>query len=193
MWAADPADRAVVAHDVLGRALTHLAGALPRMDAAVLDAALAQCEQAQAELTAEMERLLATVRRISRPTAAEELIARADQVLDELVVSVQDWVAELRVRTGDSYDDAAFVERVEQLEEEIRGWALDGFGSGSAAWVEKGLGPVLHRRAERDPHRDLPALRRHRRHPAAQARGVLARHGRGAAPPPGRPPDRRHR
>jgi len=137
VWAADTADRAVVARDVLGRALTHLAVALPRMDAAVIDAALAQCEQAQAELTAEMERLLATVRRISRPTAAEELIARADQVLDELVVSVQDWVAELRVRTGDSYDDAAFVERVEQLEEEIRGWALDGFGSGSAAWVEK--------------------------------------------------------
>ena len=162
---ADTADRAVVARDVLGRALTHLAGALPRMDAAVIDAALAQCEQAQAELTAEMERLLAAVRRISRPTAAEELIARADQVLDELVVSVQDWVAELRVRTGDSYDDAAFVERVEQLEEEIRGWALDGFGSGSAAWVEKAhvrmrraaaSAQVLHRRAERDPHRDSP-------------------------------------
>ena len=56
---------------------------------------------------------------------------------DELVVSVQDWVDELRVRTGDTYEDVEFLERVEQLEDEIRGWAMDGFGSGSAAWVEK--------------------------------------------------------
>lgn len=137
VWTADTADREVVARDVLGRALAHLAEALPRMDAAVIDRALARCEQARGELAARLDRLLASLRGISRPTALEELIQRADAVQDELVVSVQDWVEELRRRTGDTFEDEDFLARVEQLQEEIRGWALDGFGIGRQAWIER--------------------------------------------------------
>lgn len=137
VWTADTADRAAVADDVLGRALTHLAEALPRMDAAVVDRALVLCERSRAELAARIDQLLASLRRLARPTAVEELIERADAVHDELVGSVQDWVEELRRRTGDTFEDEGFLSRVEQLQEEIRSWALDGFGAGRAAWTER--------------------------------------------------------
>ncbi|MBV8541013.1 MAG: hypothetical protein JO364_02295 [Pseudonocardiales bacterium] len=137
MWTADAAQRAAVAQDVLGRALSHLAVALPRMDAAVLDEAMIRCEQARRELLAHMERLLTAVHSVSRPTALEELIKRADAVQDEFIVSVQDWVEELRRRTRDTYEDEEFLQRVEQLREEVRGWAMDGFGLGRTEWVDR--------------------------------------------------------
>ncbi len=137
VWNADAAQRAAVAQDVLGRALSHLAVALPRMDAAVVGQAMTLCEQARRELLAHMERLLTAVRSVSRPTAFEELIKRVDSVQDELTVAVQDWVEELRRRTGDTYEDEDFLQRVEQLREEIRGWAMDGFGLGRSEWLDR--------------------------------------------------------
>lgn len=137
VWTADVAQRGVVAEQVLGRALSHLATALPRMDTAVIDAAMARCDQARGELLAHTERLLTAVRAVARPTALEELIKRADAVHDELMIGVQDWVADLRRRTGDTHEDEDFLERVEQLREEIRGWAMDGFGLGRDEWVQR--------------------------------------------------------
>ncbi|MGK5110810.1 MULTISPECIES: hypothetical protein [unclassified Geodermatophilus] len=137
VWQADAAQRDAVARDVLGGVLTHLADALPRMDAAVVDRAMATCAQARQELLACTQRLLTTVRSIARPTAVEELIKRADAVQDEILVGVQDWVEELRGRTGDTYEDEEFLERVDHLCDEIRGWAMDGFGQGRTAWVER--------------------------------------------------------
>jgi hypothetical protein len=137
VWAADAADREAVASDVLGRALAHLAVALPRMDAAVVEAAMSRCEQARADLLAQMDRILATVRSVARPTAFEELARRADGVHDELVLSVNAWVGELRSRAGDTFEDTEYLERVERLREDIRAWAMDGFGAGRTAWVER--------------------------------------------------------
>lgn len=135
VWVSDAAQREAVAHDVLGGALTHLATALPRMDAAVVDRAIAVCAQARQELSAAAQRLLTAVRAIARPTATEELIKRAELLQDELLVGVQDWVEQLRGRTMDTYEDVEFLDRVEALCHEIRGWATDGFGQGREAWV----------------------------------------------------------
>lgn len=139
VWHADVADRADVATGVLRRTLEHLAEALPRMDAAVIDGALARCRAAAGELTTQLDELLAAVGSVTRPTPMEEVIERADTVRDELVVSVQKWVTGLRDRTGETYEDDDFVERVELLTEEIRGWAVDGFGLGRDVWIERAL------------------------------------------------------
>jgi hypothetical protein len=136
VWTADAADRAAVSADVLGRALEHLSAALRRMDAAVLDEAMTRCAQARRELETQLARMARAVRTISHPTAVEELIERADRLHNELTVSVQDWVEDLRRRTADPYEDEQFLERVEQLREEIRGWVLDGFGLGRTEWLE---------------------------------------------------------
>lgn len=137
VWVSDAAQRNAVASDVLGGVLAHLSTALPRMDAAVVDQAVAVCAQAQQELSAAAQRLLAGVRAIARPTATEELIKRAEAVQDELLVGVQDWVEQLRGRTVETYEDVEFLDRVESLCDEIRGWATDGFGQGRSAWIER--------------------------------------------------------
>jgi hypothetical protein len=143
VWTADGADRDAVARDVLARALAHLAVALPRMDAAVVDQALDRCAQARRELLDYTDRLLTALRRASRATPHEELIERAHAVQDELTVSVRDWVAELRRRTGETYEDEDFLRRVDELRSEIRSWAMDGFGLGQDAWVERAFKRML--------------------------------------------------
>ena len=137
VWVADAAQRDAVSHDVLGNVLAHLAIALPRMDAAVVDRAVAVCAQAHQELSAAAQRMLTTVRAIARPTATEELIKRAEAVQDELLIGVQSWVEQLRGRTVETYEDVEFLDRVESLCDEIRGWAIDGFGQGRADWIER--------------------------------------------------------
>jgi hypothetical protein len=137
VWMADGADRQVVADDVLVRALAHLAVALPRMDAAVIADSMRGCEQARTELLSQMRRLSASLRGMSRPTAFEEIDRRAEAVRDEFVLSLHAWVGELRRRTDETYEDTEFLERVERLREEIRGWVMDGFGMGRAEWVKR--------------------------------------------------------
>ncbi len=137
VWQADAVAREAVARDVLEGALAHLATALPRMDAAVVDRALTICTQAREELLARTKRLLTAVRSVARPTPVEDLMKRAEAVQDEILVGVQDWLDVLRSRTGDNYEDEEFLGRVEGLCEEIRGWAMDGFGQGRDSWVER--------------------------------------------------------
>lgn len=137
VWQTDAAERDAVAQDVLGGALTHLATALPRMDAAVVDRAMAICAQSREELLARTQRLLAAVRSVARPTAIEELMKRAEAVQDEILIGVQDWLDVLRSRTGETYEDEEFLERVERLCDEIRNWSLDGFGQGRDIWVQR--------------------------------------------------------
>jgi hypothetical protein len=62
---------------------------------------------------------------------------RAEAVQDEVLVGVQDWLDVLRSRTGDTYEDTEFLERVDRLCDEIRAWAMDGFGQGRDTWVER--------------------------------------------------------
>ena len=61
VWSADAAHREAVSRDVLGGVLTHLATALPRMDAAVVDRAGA-VRAGPGRAVRREERLLATVR-----------------------------------------------------------------------------------------------------------------------------------
>lgn len=62
---------------------------------------------------------------------------RAEAVQNEVLIGVQDWLEVLRSRTGETYEDEEFLARVEGLCDEIRGWAMDGFGQGRDAWVER--------------------------------------------------------
>lgn len=137
VWQADVADRGEVEHAVLGRALTHLAAALPRMDAAVVDQALGTCEQARQELLAQLGQLQAALRAVARPTAKEEIAARAKALRDELLDGLGGWIGELRGRVGDTYEDEEFLGHVERLREEIRGWAMNGFDAGRTEWVRR--------------------------------------------------------
>lgn len=147
VWHADVADRDAVSRDVMGAALAHLAEALPRMDRAVVGAALDTCAANRTSLATAAARTLETLRTISRPTPVEELIQRAGDLQDDIAGGLHLWIEELHRRAGESYEDTAFLERVGAIGEEVREWILDGFGQGREQWQANALRQMMRARA----------------------------------------------
>lgn len=136
---ADAKDRAVVREQVLGPVLDHLAVALPRMDAAVIEHARELSAAGRQRLLSLADGLLAGLRSIMTPTPVEELIAKATELREEVAGSLQDWIEVLRERAAEGYADDEFYDRVEEVKEAVRNWILDGFGEGQDAWTDRAL------------------------------------------------------
>ena len=143
---ADAADPVVVRDQVLRVVLDHLATALRRMDAAVMEHAVASSAAAQERLLAEVNRALAALRSIMIPTSIQELLAKAKSLRTEVATSLQEWVEQLREQAGEDYVDAEFYDRVAEIQNAVRSWIIDGFGEGLEAWTTRALGEMrLHK------------------------------------------------
>lgn len=136
---ADAADRAAVRTGVLDVVLRHLAEALPRMDAAVIDHALTTCDGNRRRILAVVADLLTAMRSMVTPTPMELRIARADGMRAELAASLQEWMQQLENRIDDSYEDGEFLDRISAVQQEVREWILDGFGKGVDEWKKDAL------------------------------------------------------
>ena len=136
---ADAKDRDVVREQVLGAVLDHLAVALPRMDAAVIEHARELSAAGRQRLLALADGLLAGLRSIMTPTPMQELLAKAETLRTEVAFSLQEWVDVLRERAAEGYADDEFYRRVEEVKAVIRQWILDGFGEGRSAWTARAL------------------------------------------------------
>ena len=136
---ADAKDRAIVREQVLGPVLDHLAVALPRMDAAVIEHARELSAAGRQRLLGLVDGLLAGLRSIMTPTPTQELIANATGLRAEVAVSLQDWVEVLRERAAEGYTDDEFYERVDEVKGTVKDWILDGFGEGLDAWTDRAL------------------------------------------------------
>jgi hypothetical protein len=136
---ADAKDRTAVREEVLGPVLDHLAVALPRMDAAVIEHARELSAAGRQRLLSLTDGLLAGLRSIMTPTPVEELIARATELREEVAGSLQDWIDALRERAAEGYADDEFYDRVEEVKGTVKDWILDGFGEGQDAWTDRAL------------------------------------------------------
>ncbi|MCZ7460428.1 hypothetical protein [Streptomyces sp. WMMC940] len=136
---ADGADSDAVRDEVLQPVLEHLATALPRMDEAVIEDAVAVCRERRDRIVAELAAWSATLRAVAVPTSTELTIARAEELREEVAASLQGWVDTLRVRAEDDYEDTEFSERVGEVHRSVRAWVLSGFGEGAEAWRERAL------------------------------------------------------
>ncbi|MCF1508588.1 hypothetical protein [Streptomyces glomeratus] len=135
----DGADRDVVRDRVLRPVLEHLATALPRMDEAVIADAIAVCRERTDAIATELAAWTAVLRTLAVPTSAEQTINRAERLREEVAASLQAWVDTLKARAADDFDDTEFLERVAEVHDDVRSWALDGFGEGAEAWRERAL------------------------------------------------------
>lgn len=138
----DAADRGAVRDQVLGAVMDHLASALHRMDADVIEHALASSAAARDRLLAEVDRALGSLRSIMIPTSTEKILARAKSLRTEAATSLQDWVEQLREQTGEDHEDVEFYRRAEEIQSTVRNWILDGFGEGQDEWVTRALGEM---------------------------------------------------
>jgi hypothetical protein len=136
---ADAADRDAVREQVLGAALDHLASALPRMDAAVIEHARDASAACRAHLLATAERLLSALRTLLTPTATQELITRSRELHNEVTVSLQAWIAQLQERAAEDYVDDEFAARVTEVRSAVKEWILNGFGEGTDEWTAQAL------------------------------------------------------
>jgi hypothetical protein len=136
---ADVKNPATVQSDVLVPVLAHLAAALPRMDAAVIDHAVRLSTAAREHLLAVTGTMLATLRSVLVPTAVDQLIARSGELRAQIAVAVQDWVAELEQRAAEGYEDKEFYERAAQLQSTVHDWIVGGFGEGVDAWRRRAV------------------------------------------------------
>jgi hypothetical protein len=138
---ADVADRPQVRTEVLERVLAHLAEALPRMDEAAVRRATETCAANAASIGAAVEGALVMLRQIITPTRTDVLIERAAQLRRGVVGPLRVWMAGLaeRARSGGAFEDKEFLEQIDTVRSEIRGWVTDGFGEGVAAWEARAL------------------------------------------------------
>lgn len=136
---ADAKDRGMVREQVLGAVLDHLAIALPRMDAAVIEDARELSAAGRQRLLALTDGLLTGLRSIMTPTPTQELIAKAEKLRKEAAFSLQEWVDVLRERAAEGYADDEFYRRVEEVKAAVKEWILDGFGEGQDEWTARAL------------------------------------------------------
>ena len=151
---ADVADRGQVRERVLGDVLAHLAEALPRMDSAVVDGAMATCAANLEALRGSVSAALTALRSVLTPTPYEELFARAEALRAELALSLQSWVSELYAQASDGTADQDFHQRTEEVQTQIRAWVVDGFGQGVEQWQREAVDRFRTERASR-PHASL--------------------------------------
>lgn len=140
---ADAADPGAVREKVLVPVLGHLAEALPRMDGMAIDHAVELSSALRGQLLAEAKALQGALRSVMTPNAVEELLQRAKQLRAELAVAIQAWVAQLRVRAAENYEDDEFFRRVESLQNSVREWAVEGFHDGVDGWRTRALNQML--------------------------------------------------
>ncbi|MCT9141016.1 hypothetical protein [Streptomyces violarus] len=136
---ADGADRDIVRDEVLQPVLEHLATALPRMDEAVINNAVAVCRDRTARILVQLADWSDALRSAAVPTATEHVIARAAALREEVAASVQAWVDTLRERTADDYEDTEYFARVTEVHQDVREWVVSGFGEGVEAWQRRAL------------------------------------------------------
>jgi hypothetical protein len=125
--------------EVLGPVLDHLASALPRMDAAVVDHAVRLSVAAREQLLAVAGAMLASLRSVLVPTAVDELIARSGELRAQTAVAIQEWVADLEQRADEAYEDKEFYDRADQLQSTVHDWILDGFGETTEVWRKRAV------------------------------------------------------
>jgi hypothetical protein len=145
---ADVKDADTVQSTVLGPVIAHLAAALPRMDAAVVDHAVRLGGEAREEILSMAQQMTVTLRSVLTPTAVDQLIERATALRESTAAAVQEWVAELERRAGKDYEDEEFYERAAQLQASVHDWIVDGFGEGTDVWRKRA---VARMRVDRSP------------------------------------------
>ena len=146
---ADVADPDAVRVEVLDTVLDHLADALPRMDAAVIGDALAQCARNQQAIAGRVGEALDALRKVVTPTSSEALHALAQSVLAELAQSLQAWIGDLeRQLTREDVGDG-FHDRAAEVRADIRAWIDTGFGEGAEHWQEMALQDFRRKKASR--------------------------------------------
>ncbi|WUH90418.1 hypothetical protein OG900_10105 [Streptomyces sp. NBC_00433] len=138
---ADVADRQQVRTGVLEHVLAHLADALPRMDEAALRRAADRCAVNAASISAAVDSALAALRQIITPTGTEVLLERAVKLHRGVVAPLRVWMADLaeRARPSGAFEDKEFLDQIDALRADIRTWATDGFGEGTAVWEARAL------------------------------------------------------